>query len=52
MTAENVGRPRIGGTVDVCSTDLTIIATPVTSEGDGPNSVSIGFIAGMRNYQQ
>ena len=44
---EEVGSPIIGGTVDVCSTDLTITATPVTSEGDGPNSASIGFVAGM-----
>ena len=37
---EEVGSPRIGGTVDVCSTDLIVAATPVTSEGDGPDSTS------------
>ena len=47
MLSEEVGTPIIGGTVDVCSTDLTITATPVTMEGNGPNSASIGFVAGM-----
>ena len=47
MLPEEMGSPIIGGTVDVCSTDLTITATPVTMEGNGPNSASIGFVAGM-----
>ena len=42
---EEVGSPRIGGTVDVCSTDLTVTATPVTSEGDGPDSTSMVLTA-------
>ena len=42
---EEVGSPTIGRTVDVCSTDLTVTATPVTSEEDGPESTSIDLTA-------
>ena len=42
---EEVGSPRIGGTVDLCSTHLTVTATPVTSEGDGPDSSSVVLAA-------
>ena len=45
VLSEEMGSPRIGGTVDVCSTDLTVTATPVTREGDGPDSSSVVLAA-------
>ena len=45
VVSGEVGNPRIGETVVVCSTNLTVVVTPVTREGDGPNSSSVVLAA-------
>ena len=40
VPSDGLGSRIVGGILDVCSTNLIVTATPVTSEGDGPDSAS------------